>query len=97
MDRDREAFEAHIRGLLPHAKFNRDDSGEYIAVMVNARWMGWQAALAYVRGERAEARMEDEVQRLHEIADGAHGHNAAVRGAARDRLRTLNVSPPEQD
>lgn len=58
---------------------------------------GWQAALAYVRGERAEARMEDEVQRLHEIADGAHGHNAAVRGAARDRLRTLNVSPPEQD
>jgi len=52
MDRDREAFEAHIRGLLPHAKFNRDDSGEYIAVMVNARWMGWQAALAYVRGER---------------------------------------------
>lgn len=52
MDRDREAFEAHIRSLLPHAKFDRDDSGEYIADMVNARWLGWQAALAYVREER---------------------------------------------
>lgn len=59
MEKDREAFEAHIRRLLPYAKFDRDEDGGYIAVMLNARWMGWQAALAYARGER-EALPRDE-------------------------------------
>ncbi|MEN6544442.1 MAG: hypothetical protein ABFE07_00195 [Armatimonadia bacterium] len=90
MDKDREAFEAHIRSLLPHAKFDRDDCGEYIAVMVDARWMGWQAALAY-------ARQNGEVC----LSCGTHSMNARCDctrlGSSELRRPAVCVSLPGKD
>jgi hypothetical protein len=42
-----------------------------------------------------EARLQDEIYHLHEIADGAWGDNPATRGAARDRLKKLGGTPTE--